>query len=152
MLLVATGLVKNKGFIVSSKITENSSLKTTTLTEIHRLWQMRELASLPAGLAATEAEALPAQQLQLSGRSGGLSRRCTLGVGMGAVQSAGLVLVAADSQSYRGPSERRATRQLQLQRAKDSSPEKAPPNATLASVPYLTAPGQERCSYWTTGL
>ncbi|EDL34657.1 mCG1042052, partial [Mus musculus] len=112
-------LVKNKGFIVSSKITENSSLKTTTLTETH---------------------------------SGGLSRRCTLGVGMGAVQSAGLVLVAADSQSYRGPSERRATRQLQLQRAKDSSPEKAPPNATLASVPCLTAPGQERCSYWTTGL
>lgn len=50
---------------------------------------------------------------------------------MGAVQSAGLVLAVADSQSYRGPSERRATGQLQLQRAKEGSPEKAPPNVTI---------------------
>lgn len=56
-----------------------------------------------------------------------------MGLGVGAVQSAGLVLAAADSQSYRGPSQRRAMRQLLLQRAKDGSPEKAPTNVTILS-------------------
>lgn len=60
MLQEATGLVKNKCFIISSKITENSSLKTTTLTETRRLVQMQEklIKVTLAGIAALEAEAL----------------------------------------------------------------------------------------------
>lgn len=59
MLLEATGLVKNKCFIISSKITENSSPKTTTLTETGRLVQMQEklIKATWAGTAALEAEA-----------------------------------------------------------------------------------------------
>lgn len=60
MLQEATGLVKNKCFIISSKITENSSLKTITLTETRRLVQMQEklVKVTLAGIAALEAEAL----------------------------------------------------------------------------------------------
>lgn len=67
MLQEATGLVKNKCFIISSKITENSSLKTTTLTETRRLVQMQEklVKVTLAGIAALEAEAL-ARSLRLS--------------------------------------------------------------------------------------
>lgn len=60
MLLEATGLVKNKCFIVSSKITENSPLKTTTLTETRRLLQMQEklIKVTSEGSEALEAETL----------------------------------------------------------------------------------------------
>lgn len=129
LLLVATGLVKNKGFIIRSKVTENSSPKTTHLTETHGLWRRRSSTVSPQGLAALEAEVLPrpaAAAFQEEWRK-------EMHFGGGAVQSAGPVLAAADSQSYRCPSERRATGQLQLQRAKYGSPEKVPPNATLLS-------------------
>lgn len=127
LLLVATGLVKNKGFIMRSKITENPSPKTTNLTEPHGLWRRRSW-TVGEGLAALEAEApmSAAAAFQEEWRK-------EMHFGGGAVQSARPVVAAADSQSYRCPSERRATGQLRLQRAKCGSPEKAPPNATLLS-------------------